>query len=59
MAKLIKVLYFNSNDFDVGLITELNIEQEGQLVALEIYSDGTHKYVLIKDGVVDYIIKGE
>ena len=57
MTKLIKVLYFNSNDFDEGLLKELEIES-GQLVAVEIYSDGTHKYVVIKNGVVDYILKG-
>ncbi len=57
MTKLIKVLYFNSNDFDEGLLKELEIES-GQLVAVEIYSDGTHKYVVIKNGVVDFILKG-
>ena len=57
MKKLIKVLYFKSTDFDLGLLTELGIEDKEQLIALEIYSDGSHKYVLIKDGIVDYIIK--
>lgn len=56
--KLIKVIYFSSNDFTEELRTELGINFD-QLVALEIYKNGSFRYVVIKEGVVDYILKGE
>lgn len=34
-------------------------KEDGKLVAIEIYSDGSTRKVFIKNGIVDYIINGE
>lgn len=34
-------------------------KEDGQLVAIEIYSDGSTRKVKLKNGVVDYILTGK
>ncbi len=55
MKKLIEVKYFQRGNLNEDILR--GIEDE-KIVALEIYEDGTIKYVGIKN-VVDYIIEGE
>lgn len=55
MAALLKVIYLNSDDLDGELRNKLGVDLE-QLIALELYSDGTYKYVIIKCGIVEYIL---
>ncbi len=33
-------------------------KEDGQLIAIETYSDGSTRKVQIKEGIVDYILKG-
>lgn len=33
-------------------------KQNGKLIAVEVYSDGSTRTVYMKDGIVDYILKG-
>lgn len=33
-------------------------KENGQLIAIEVYSDGSTRKVQIKEGIVDYILKG-
>jgi hypothetical protein len=33
-------------------------KEDGKLIAIEIYSDGSTRKVCIKNGIVDYIING-
>lgn len=33
-------------------------KEEGRLIAIEVYSDGSTRKVQIKDGMVDYILNG-
>ena len=56
--KLIKVIYLSSSEFDEGLKTELMID-DNQLVAIEIYNNGEYRYVVIRDGMINYILSGE
>lgn len=57
MEKLIKVIYLNSDELEPGFRTELNIGQD-KLVAIEMYSSGKIRYVVVRDGMVDYILNG-
>ncbi len=34
-------------------------KEDGQLVAIEVYSDGSTRKVQIKNGIVDYILHGK
>lgn len=56
--RMIKVIYINSNDLENNLRNNLDLDLD-VMVAIEMYSDGTIRYVAIKEGIVNYVLKGE